>query len=118
MKFRVREEDTHFYLNPRKDGEIELLLNGGLRLWSYVRMPKEMLSSFKVMLQDRKTGSIHHKHRVFRHSIVVSRQPYFCVELSRNIELFGALIVDENYSVTLYEPDLDSFVNWLGECGL
>ncbi|MDW7548679.1 hypothetical protein [Pseudoalteromonas peptidolytica] len=117
MKFRVREEDTHFYLNKRKNGEYELMLHTGPHLSESVCFSKERLSQLKNMLKNRQTGNIHQKHKVFRHSITVQKQPSFVIELSRNIEFFGALIVDENYSVNMYENDLNQFVNWLGEGG-
>jgi hypothetical protein len=117
MKFRVREGDTHFYLNERKDDEYELMLYTGLHLTESVCFPRVLLSQLKSMLANRGTGSIHKKHRIFRHSITISKQPSFVIELSRNIEMFGGLIVDECHSVTMYECDLDNLVQWFGECG-
>lgn len=117
MKYRVRQEDTHFYLNPRKKGEFELMLHGGYKLWSYVQLPKELLCNFKKMLQNQEKGAIHHKKKLFRHSIVVSGSSSTKIELSRNIEIFECLLIDESYSVDLFGEDVDNFVEWLGECG-
>lgn len=114
MKFRVREEDTHFYLNERKNGEYELMLHTGPRLGESICFSKERLTQFKKLLKNREYSS---KHRIFRHSITVQKQTSLVIELSRNIELFNALIVDENYSVKMYENDLEQFINRFEECG-
>ena len=75
------------------------------------------LTQFKKLLKNRQTGNIHQKHKIFRHSITVQKQTSLVIELSRNIELFSALIVDENYSDNMYENDLEQFINRLEECG-
>ena len=53
MKFRVREEDTHFYLNKRKNGEYELLFHTGPRLGESICFSKERLTQFKKLLKNR-----------------------------------------------------------------
>lgn len=75
------------------------------------------LTQFKKLLKNRQTGNIHQKHRIFSYSITVQKQTSLVIELSRNIELFNALIVDENYSVNMYENDLEQFINRFEECG-
>ena len=57
MKFRVREEDTHFYLNERKNGEYELMLRTGTHLGESICFSKERLAQFKKLLKNREYSS-------------------------------------------------------------
>ena len=57
MKFRVREEDTHFYLNERKNGEYELMLHTGPRLGESICFSKDRLTQFKKLLKNREYSS-------------------------------------------------------------